>query len=44
MNCSYLGPEYSDEEIENILKSIGANYKKTTKENVIDYTTNKLTR
>ena len=42
MNCSYLGPEYSDEEIENILKSIGANYKKTTKENVIDYTTNKL--
>ena len=42
MNCSYLGPEYSDEEIENILKSIGANYKKTTKENIIDYTTNKI--
>ncbi len=42
MNCSYLGPEYSDEEIENILKSIGANYKKTTKEKVIDYSTNKL--
>ena len=42
MNCSYLGPEYSNEEIEKILKNIGANFKSFNKEDLLNFTINKL--
>ena len=42
MKCSYLGPEYSNQEIEKILKSIGANFKTFIKEDLLNFTTNKL--
>ena len=42
MKCSYLGPEYSNQEIEKILKSIGANFKTFSKEDLLNFTTNKL--
>ncbi len=42
MNCSYLGPEYSNEEIEKILKNIGANFKSIDKEELLNFTISKL--
>jgi len=42
MNCSYLGPEYENEDIEKILKKIGANFKSANDEEVLDFTVNKL--
>ena len=42
MNCSYLGPEYSNDEIKNILLKIGANFKSLSKEEVLDFTTEQL--
>ena len=42
MKCSYLGPEYSSLEIEDILKDIGANFETLSKDEVLDFTTNNL--
>ncbi len=42
MECSYLGPEYSNEDIEKILKIIGANFKYLEKEELLNFTINKL--
>jgi carbamoyltransferase len=42
MNCSYLGPEYSNEEIENILKEIGANFRSLSKEDLLNFTVENL--
>ena len=42
MNCSYLGPEYENEDVEKILKKIGANFKSTNDEEVLDFAVNKL--
>ena len=44
MNCSYLGPEYSNEEIENILKEIGANFKSLSKDDLLNFTVENLTK
>ena len=35
MNGSYLGPQFTDEQIENELKNCGANYKKLTSDQII---------
>ena len=42
MNCSYLGPEYSNDETVNILNKIGANYEKLSKNDVLEFTSNKI--
>jgi carbamoyltransferase len=42
MNCSYLGPEYSNDEIKNILIKIGANFKSLSEEEILDFTTEQL--
>ena len=42
MNGSYLGPQFTDEQIENELKSCGANYKKLTSDQIIKYTAKAL--
>ena len=42
MKCSYLGPEYSSLEIKDILKDIGANFETRSKDEVLDFTTDKL--
>ncbi len=42
MNCSYLGPEYSDEKIKNILNEIGAEYKKLETDEMLDLTVENL--
>mgnify|MGYP002854305111 CR=1 FL=1 len=42
MNCSYLGPEYSDEKIKNILNEIGAEYKKLETNEMLDLTVENL--
>ena len=42
MNCSYLGPEYSNKEIENTLKEIGANYRSLSKEELLNFTVENL--
>ena len=42
MKCSYLGPEYSSLEIKDILKDIGANFETLSKDEVLDFTTDKL--
>ncbi len=42
MNCSYLGPEYSNDETINILNKIGANYVELSKNDVLEFTTNKI--
>ena len=42
MKCSYLGPEYSNEEISKILSDIGANFQILTKEDLLNFTTDKL--
>ncbi len=42
MNGSYLGPQYTDDQVENDLKSCGANYKKLTSDQVIKDTVKAL--
>ncbi len=42
MNCSYLGPEYSNEEIKDILIEIGANFKSLPKEDLLNFTIENL--
>ena len=42
MKCSYLGPEYSNDEIISILRDIGANFETLNKEEVLNFTTDKL--
>ncbi len=42
MNCSYLGPEYSNNEIENILKDIGARYVHLETKELLNFTVKKL--
>jgi carbamoyltransferase len=42
MNGSYLGPQFSDEQIEDELKTCGANYKKLTSDQVIKDTAKAL--
>lgn len=38
MNGSYLGPQFTDDQVENELKSCGANYKKLTPDQIINDT------
>ena len=42
MNCSYLGPEYSNDEVKKILKNIGANFEELNKEEILEFTTLKI--
>ena len=42
MNGSYLGPQFTDDQVENELKSVGANYKKLTLDQVIKDTAKAL--
>jgi carbamoyltransferase len=42
MNCSYLGPEYSNEEIEKILENIGADFISLDKDDLLNFTISKL--
>ncbi len=42
MNGSYLGPKFTDDQVENELKSCGANYKKLTSDQVIKDTVKAL--
>jgi carbamoyltransferase len=42
MNCSYLGPEYSNDQIASILKDIDAKFKTLNYEEVLDFTVEKL--
>ena len=42
MNGSYLGPQFTDDQVEDELKSIGANYKKLTLDQVIKNTAKAL--
>jgi len=42
MNGSYLGPQYSDEQVEDELKICGANYKKLTSDQIIKDTAKAL--
>jgi carbamoyltransferase len=43
MNCSYLGPEYSNDKIKDILIDIGAKFETISNDKLIDFTTDKLT-
>ena len=38
MNGSYLGPQFTDDQVENELKSCGANYKKLTSDQIVTET------
>ena len=42
MKCSYLGPEYSSLEIKDILEDVGANFETLSKDEVLEFTTDKL--
>jgi carbamoyltransferase len=42
MNGSYLGPQFTDDQVENELKSCGANYKKLTSDQIINDTAKAL--
>ena len=42
MRCSYLGPEYSNEKIKDILIDIGAKFQSLENDNLLDFTTDKL--
>ena len=42
MKCSYLGPEYTDEKIKEILIDIGVKFEIFTKDKLLDFTTDKL--
>ena len=43
MKCSYLGPEYSNDQIKDILIDIGAKFETLTNDKLLDFTTDKLT-
>jgi len=42
MRCSYLGPEYSNEKIKDILIDIGAKFESLENDKLIDFTTDRL--
>ena len=42
MKCSYLGPEYSNEKIKDILIDIGAKFKSFENDKLIDFTSDRL--
>ena len=42
MKCGYLGPQYSDEQINEILKTIGANFKTLSKNDLLNHIADKL--
>ena len=42
MKCSYLGPEYSNEKIKNMLIDIGAKFETFTNDKLLDFTSDKL--
>ena len=42
MKCSYLGPEYSEEEVQKILNSIGATFKVYNKDDLINETADEI--
>jgi len=42
MKCSYLGPEYSNEKIRDILIDIGAKFETLTNDKLLNFTTDKL--
>ena len=42
MKCSYLGPEYSEEEVQKILNSIGATFKVYNKDDLINETVDEI--
>jgi len=42
MKGSYLGPSFDDNQVEKILKSVNANYKKYTEENLIELVANEI--
>ena len=42
MKCSYLGPEYSNEKIKDILVDIGANFEFFKNDKLLDFTTDRL--
>jgi len=42
MKCSYLGPEYSNEKIKDILIDIGAKFESLENDKLIDFTTDRL--
>ena len=42
MKCSYLGPEYTNEKIKDILTDIGAKFETFENDNLLDFTTDKL--
>jgi carbamoyltransferase len=42
MNGSYLGPQFTDDQVENELKNCGANYIKLTSDEIIKYTAKAL--
>jgi carbamoyltransferase len=44
MKGSYLGPEFSDSEIENVLKEIGANYNKFSEDEMLKITSEELSK
>ena len=44
MRCSYLGTEYSNDEIKEILNQIGANFKTLSKEDILNFTSERLTK
>ena len=42
MNCSYLGPEFSNDEIISLLRDVGANFETLNIEDVLDFTVKKI--
>ena len=42
MKCSYLGPEYTNEKIKNILIDLGVNFETFTNDQLLDFTTDQL--
>ncbi|MDC0416077.1 carbamoyltransferase [Candidatus Pelagibacter sp.] len=42
MKCSYLGPEYTNDKIKDILTDIGAKFETFENDNLLDFTTDKL--
>ncbi len=42
MKCSYLGPEYSDKKIKDMLMNIGAKFEYFENDKLLDFTTDKL--
>jgi carbamoyltransferase len=42
MKCGYLGPQYSNDQINKILETIGANFKTLSKNDLLNYVADKL--